>query len=145
MRRQIAAWTSGLIAGVVLVGSFTAAGEAAQGDRIKVVVTCPVTLPAAGGTLNLALSMTNTTSAPLTVAKSGLAVHVGNQDVLGPFAIPITPNPLNPNEMRTVDSYVSSPYSAGTLSAGTFATVGVMVMDAKNTFLGSGFCLIQVI
>lgn len=135
-----------VVAGALFAASCSlATGIAMAGDPLSVNVTCPATLSAAnGGALNLPLSLTNNTSGVQHVAKSALGVHLGNVDALGPFVIPLSATIL-PHQTALVPNYLSATFPGGNVAAaGTFVSLGVLVMDAANKPLGSGFCLVEM-
>ena len=143
MSRGIGAWTASLLGSALLVAGGAGLVEGAREDAVKVTVGCPTALPASGGTLTVGLTLVNATAQPQIIARSGLGVHVGGLDVLGPFVVPLSVT-LVPFQTQAVPSYLSSPYTSGAAHPGTFITVAVMVLDGTNKVLGSGYCLIQM-
>lgn len=147
-------------------------GVAAAGD-LQVDPQCPSSI-SPGAPLKVELRLTNTsqtvtqtfqgqsltisTGKPITIAKTGLIAHLGNLNVLGPFAIPlsltldpqppITINLSQPNIPAEPQSFTTTGYLnvafPTSAARGTFTHIGISVLDKDNKTLGSGGCVIEV-
>jgi len=112
-------------------------------DGIEVTLTCPTTITP-GGMLNVSLTLRNKSLVvPVTIAKSAVAAHLGNLDIVGPFVIPLA-RTLAPGETVTIPNYLSVPFPNA--PRGIIASLGLTVMD--NTIGGDhtsgGGCAIEV-
>jgi hypothetical protein len=124
----------------VMAGTLTLIPVTAYARDIKVTVSCPETITP-GAILNLGLTLQNTSSDPVTIAKSAVAGHLGNLAVVGPFVVPLA-RTLNPDETVTIPDYVSTPFPQA--AQGTFSSVGVAVMNSANKLISEGWCNIEV-
>jgi len=136
---------SARIAALVVVGSivFIPISLPASQDPLSVELACPITIPSSGGPLTITLTLTNRTSTARTIAKSALAVHLGNLNLMGPFIVPFT-RTLAPRATQVVP-YVSTTFPAGTAAAGTLVSIGVTMLDSGNKPIGSKACLVQIL
>ncbi len=142
MRRNID-WGSVSIVGVVVLGGLILIGGTAEArDPLEVELACSTTIPATGGPLNITLTTRNRTSTPKAIATSGLTMHLGSLNLMGPFVVPLIVD-LAPFATAVVP-YISTPFPAGAASPDTLVTVGVVVMDSANKPLGSNFCLVRI-
>lgn len=142
MRKRIGAWFAAVIIIVVGLGGVGLTPGTAQAAPIKVTLACPAVI-SPGGMLNVNLTMQNISSPPatVTVAKSAVAAHLANLDIIGPFVIPLA-RTLSPGAMVTVTGYLAVPFPSA--PRGTFSSLGVMVMDSANEELGGSGCIIEV-
>lgn len=131
-----------LAVGAFVAGSLTLVPEAASGDPVKVTLSCPATISPAA-MLNLGLTLLNKSYPPatITIAKSAVAAHLGNLDVIGPFLIPLA-RTLSPGQTISIPNYLSVPFPAA--PRGTFSSVGVSVMNSANEPIGGSGCIIEV-
>lgn len=128
--------------GLLLTISLIAAmAGAVSAKDIKVEPLCPATV-VRGTQLQIDLRLTNQKSVPITIAKSGLAAHVGNLNVVGPVVLPLA-GTLQPFQSVTVPGYLKLIFPQE-VSAGTFVSFGVGVFGSVNNVLGAGGCLIEV-
>ena len=133
-----------LLVCAVIVGALTLIPATAHaGDDIKVTVSCPATITPAAAMLNLGLTLQNISSPPVsvTIAKSAVAAHLGNLDVIGPFVIPLA-RTLSPGQTISIPNYLSVPFP--TAPRGTFSSVGVAVMNSANEPISGGGCIIEI-
>jgi hypothetical protein len=147
MRKNIGSWRSVLIVGAVVLGGLILIAETAKAangrpDSIEVELACPTAIAAGGGLLSITLTMRNKTSVTKTVTKSGIVVHLGNLNLLGPFFVPLSVS-LAPFQTKVVP-YLSTSFPAGAAPPGTFSGVNVFVMDSANQISGNGSCFIQI-
>ena len=140
--KRITGWMSYLIVCVSIVAGFGLTPETAQADQIKATLACPATITP-GGTLNVSLTLQNTSQPPvtLTIAKSAVAAHLANLNVVGPFTIPLIKT-LTPGATVTVPGYLVLPFPDA--PHGTFSSLGVMVLSGVNEVLGGNGCIIEV-
>ena len=153
----IVAWTGGAVA-----------------ESIKVEPQCPSTITP-GANLKIELKLTNpsqtvtqlwsggsfviSTGKTFNIAKTGLLVHLGNLNVLGPYVIPLKLS-LDPQLPYTYDpskGYIPPPEEQSVTTTGylnvafpsnavrgTFTHIGIQLFDEANKSLGLGACIIQV-
>jgi len=143
-------WSDGGAQTHTVVASISTFGYAAffsrDLDGIGVTLACPGTITP-GGMLNISLTLRNrSVVVPAAVAKSAVAAHLGNLDVIGPFVIPLA-RTLAPGETVTIPNYLSVPFPNA--PRGTFSSLGVTVMDSTNRPIrgdhtSGGACIIEV-
>jgi hypothetical protein len=143
MMRCKSSFIGSLLVCAVIVGALTLIPVTAPADdSIKVTVSCPATITP-GAMLNLGLTLFNHSSPPVsvTIAKSAVAAHLGNLDVIGPFVIPLA-RTLAPGETVTIPNYLTVPFP--TAPRGTFSSLGVSVMNSANEPIGGSGCIIEI-
>ncbi len=141
------------VASIVAVALLATGVDVVAAAGIEVEPQCPTSI-SPGAPLKLELRLTNTTQTQIyngvtystgttyNIAKSGLIIHLGNFNVLGPFVIPLV-DTLNPQQTVTTNGYLNVAFPA-TAIHGTFAHIGISVLDSANKTLGSGACVIEV-
>lgn len=131
-----------LLVCVVMVGALmlTLIPTTAHARDVKTTVSCPATITN-GGALNLSLTLQNTSSDSVAIAKSAVAIHLGNLRITGPSVVPLSLN-LLAGETVTIPNYLSTPFPRS--SRGTFSSVGVAVIDGANKLISEGWCNIEV-
>jgi len=132
-----------LLVCVVMVGALTLTliPTTAHAKDIKVTVFCPTTITP-GQVVNLSLMLQNTSSASVTIAKSTIAAHLANLDIVGPFVIPLSLT-LLPGETRSIPDYLSTPFPPA--PQGTFSSLGVAVINSVNKPISGGWCNIEIL
>lgn len=136
-----------LLACVVMIGTvaLTLVPAIVNAEDVDVELSCPTTITP-GATLNIGLTLENEASAPMTIAKSAVAFHVGNMSIIGPSVIPLSLTLAAEGTLgdtATIPNYLST--QVRRLSRGTFLGVGVAVMESDNTPIGKGWCIIEVL
>lgn len=135
-----------LLVCIMMIGTaaLTLVPAIAHAEDVDVELFCPTTI-APGARLNLGLTLENGSSDPVTIAKSAVAFHMGNMNIIGPSVIPLSLTLAaegTSGDTATIPNYLST--QVRQLSRGTFLGVGVAVMESDNTPIGKGHCIIEV-
>jgi hypothetical protein len=127
---------------MVMVGAvtLTLVPVAAYARAIKVTLSCPQTITP-GDTIQLGLTLENTSSNSKAIAKSAVAVHLGHLSVVGPFSIPLALT-LLPGETKSIPNYIVVPFPPA--PSLTFTSVGVALLDSTNKPIAEGWCNIEI-
>ena len=143
MRNPVGVWRGLVVVFGVMGILLLIPGIPRAAESVTVELTCPSTIPSGGGPLTITLTLKNRTSVSKTIARSALAVHLANLNLLGPFIVPLSTT-LAPHATQVVP-YVATNFPAGAASGGILATIGVAVLDGANNPLGGNYCLVRVL
>ncbi len=116
-------------------------GDITNAGNITVAIPCP-TSTYLGDPLNIELALTNTTSSPISIAKTGILATLGNLNIIGPFVIPYQVTIPASQEIIT-SGYLHTTFPKNAVR-GMFSSIGIAVLDQDNKIQGVGGCLIQV-
>lgn len=131
-----------LLVCTVIVGALTLTlHPATVHAKTKVTLSCPATITP-GAMLNLGLTLENTSATnSVTIAKSTVSAHLGNLNIIGPFAVPLSLT-LLPGQTWSNPAYLAATFPSA--PHGIFSSLGVAVLDGANKPISGGYCIIEI-